>query len=190
MKAQVASYFNRYVDFSTTEIDEIYAKLHSKTFQKKEFLLNEGDICRHSFFILNGVIRTFYIDEKGHEKITQFAIDNWWFTSIESFIKQTPSYLYIQAVETTSVLYLSKNDLELLYTTIPKLERAFRIITEHMLIASHRKQNIYLKTKSKERYYDFIRQFPDFAQRVPQYMIASYLEITPEYLSELRKSPD
>ena len=187
MKEQIKRYFNRYVDLNDIEIDMIYSKLTAKTFQKKEFLLKENTVCRYNYFILKGVVRSFYIDKKGHEKITQFAIDNWWATNMESFINETPSTQYIQAIEETTVLYLSKEALDLLYTEHPKLERLFRIITENMLIANLRKSDVFLQMKSKERYTFFAEKLPDFIQRVPQYMIASYLEITPEYLSELKK---
>lgn len=187
MKEQIKEYFNRYVDFDESEIDLIYSRLNFKEFSKKEFLLKEGMVCKYNFFILNGVVRSFYIDEKGKEKITQFAIDNWWVTNLESFVKQNPSTQFIQAVEDTTVLCLSRDTLDVLYKECPKLERFFRIITENMLIANLRKNDVFLQMKSKERYYDFVKKLPDFIQRVPQYMIASYLEISPEYLSELRK---
>lgn len=187
MKDQLKRYLEKYVNFTHLEVDEIYEKLTVKKFRKKEFLLSEGEICKNYYFIINGLTRSFYIDEKGNEKITQFALENWWVTSLESFIKNTPSYLSIQAVEETTALMLHKEVLAKLYISNPKLERLFRMITENMLISFQRKNDIYLQMSSKERYKDLIKHFPGFAQRVPQYMIASYLEITPEYLSQLRK---
>lgn len=188
MKEQIKTYFTRYVEFSDEEIDGIYSELKVKVFQKKELLLKESAICKYNYFIIKGVIRSYYINQRGNEKITQFAIDNWWVTNMESFIKKTPSTQYLQALEETTVLYLSKETLEKLYSKYPKLERLFRIITENMLIANLRKSDIFLQMRSKERYANFAKTFPDFVQRVPQYMIASYLEITPEYLSELRRN--
>jgi len=188
MKDQIKTYFNRYVEFSDTEIDEIFSKLTSKLYQKKDYILQEGKICTSRYFIISGLVRSFYIDNKGNEKITQFAIENWWVTNMESFIKKTPSTIYIQALEKTEILIINKEELERLFLSIPKLEKLFRIITENMLIATQRKNDIYLQMESKNRYDDLVKHFPNFIQRVPQYMIASYLEITPEYLSELRKS--
>jgi CRP-like cAMP-binding protein len=187
MKDQIKKYFNRYVDFNDREIDEIFSKLTPKTFERKDYLLKEGQVCKSNYFIISGLVRSFYVDNKGSEKITQFALDNWWVTNMESYIKSTPSYSSIQAIEKTTVLIINKEELEKLYKTIPKLERFFRMITENMLIAIQRKNDIYFQMKSKDRYDDLITSFPLFAQRVPQYMIASYLEITPEYLSMLRK---
>ena len=187
MKDQIKTYFNRYVTFSDTEIDEIFSKLTPKSYQKKDFILQEGKICNNKYFIISGLVRSFYIDNKGNEKITQFALENWWVTNMESYLKNVPSYSYIQAIEKTTVLVIDKVALEKLFKSIPKLERFFRIVTENMLIAIQRRSDIYLQMKSKDRYDDLMQHFPNFAQRVPQYMIASYLEITPEYLSELRK---
>ena len=188
MKEQIKNYLNRYVAFEDAEIDDFYANLKPKTFRKKEYLLKQDQICKSNFFISEGLVRSFYIDEKGNEKIIQFAIENWWVTNVESFIQDMPSAINIQAIEDTTALVLYKNDLDQLYKSIPKLERLFRMITENTLIAVQRNNNFFSKKSSKERYFNFVNSFPGFAQRVPQYMIASFLDITPEYLSELRKN--
>lgn len=187
MKDQIKKYLSRYVEFNDAEIEELFSKFTRKTFDKKDYLLKEGQICKNNYFLISGLVRSFYIDNKGNEKITQFALENWWVTNMESYVKRVPSYSSIQAIEKTTVLIIDKEELDKLFTTIPKLERFFRMITENMLIAIQRRNDIYLQMKSKDRYDDLINNFPVFAQRVPQYMIASYLEITPEYLSELRK---
>ncbi len=188
MKDQIKKHISRYVEFNDRETDELFSKLTQKTLKKKDYLLKEGQICKSNYFLINGLVRSFYIDNKGNEKITQFALENWWVTNMESYIKSVPSYSSIQAIEKTTVLIIDKEELDKLFKTIPKLERFFRMITENMLIAIQRRSDIYLQMKSKDRYDDLINNFPVFAQRVPQYMIASYLEITPEYLSELRKN--
>ena len=187
MKEQIRKYLNRYVEFSDTEIDAFYSKLIVSDYTKKEFLFQEGQSCTHRYFILKGLVRTFYIDNNGNEKITQFAIENWWITDLESFVNETPSTTSIQTLEKTTLLKISKTELELLFLEIPKLERLFRIITEKTLIAIQRKNDVYLRMKNKDIYELFLNQNPEFVQRVPQYMIASYLEMTPEYLSGIRK---
>ncbi|MEP5340476.1 MAG: Crp/Fnr family transcriptional regulator [Algibacter sp.] len=188
MKKQIHTYLNRYVQFSDEDIAFFYTYLTPQTFQKKDFLLKEGEVCKFKFFISKGLIRTFNIDEKGHENIIHFGIENWWMTNMESFILEKPSLLYIQALEDTTVLTITKTNLEKAYVALPKLERVFRIITEKMFIAIERKNEHYIKMSSKDRYYSFVEELKNFSQRVPQYMIASYLDITPEYLSELRKA--
>jgi len=187
MKPQLHKYLNRFVIFNNEEMTEIYSCLKLEYFAKKAFILQEGAYCNSYYFILDGLVRSFYIDTKGGEKITQFGLENWWVTDLASFVMQSPSHTAIQAVENTKVLTLSKEKFEQLCVKFPKFERLFRLITEKTLIAVQRKNNVYLQMSSKDRYRDLVTNFPIFAQRVPQYMIASYLEITPEYLSLLRK---
>ncbi|WP_430411444.1 Crp/Fnr family transcriptional regulator [Kordia sp.] len=188
MKSQLADYLNRYTTFDSEEIDLIFNSLSQKIFQKKEYLLEQYQVCTYRFFIVEGLVRYFKTDSNGNENISIFGIENWWITNLDSFVNEIPSHNTIQALEKTIVLCISKNDLELLYEKVPKLERAFRLITERMLIAIQRKDEIYMKQSSKERYNGLVDQIPNFTQRVPQYMIASYLDITPEYLSEIRKN--
>lgn len=187
MKTQLKDYLNRYAHFTDDDIALIFEYLEPVTFSKKQFLLKQNEICNARFFILKGLIRSFHIDEKGVENINLFAIENWWVTNLDSFVNQTPSHNALQAIEDTSVLVVSREALDILYTKIPQLERVFRIIAEKLSIALQRKDEIFMKTSSKDRYYNLIHAIPNFAQRVPQYMIASYLDITPEYLSEIRK---
>ena len=180
-------YINRYIDCSDEEFDIVCSYLKPQSYSKKEYILSEGQLCKHYYFILDGLVRFFYIDEKAHEVITQFAIEHWWFTNYESFIMQSPSRVYIQAIEPTSVVMIAKHQFDELLTKLPKLERFFRLITENMLIATQKKYEYYLKMESKEKYEQIIKHIPQLIQRVPQYMIASYLEISPEYLSQIRK---
>ncbi|ETN95404.1 cAMP-binding domain of CRP or a regulatory subunit of cAMP-dependent protein kinases [Zhouia amylolytica] len=187
MKDQLHNYLNRYVIFSEEEMNILFKLFEYRTFPKKEHLLVQDELCKYQFFITEGLVRSYYIDEKGDERITQFAIENWWVTNLDSYKNLSPSALFIQAIEKTTVLRISKENLELAFESIPKLERAFRIITENMLVAIQKRYEFYQKKSSKERYQQMIAALPDFSQRVPQYMIASYLEISPEYLSSLRK---
>lgn len=187
MTEQIKNYLNRYVVFDDREAEEFCSCLVSETYKKKDFLLKEGEVCRHKIFIQAGLVRSFYTGSNGNEQIVQFGIENWWVICVESFVKETPSEVNIQALEETTVFMISKDSLENLYHSVPRLERFFRIITENMLIALQRRDGYYMKMSSKERYEFLVKSIPDFVQRVPQYMIASYLEISPEYLSELRK---
>lgn len=188
MKEQLGAYFNRYVFLSDADIELLYSSLTLKELNNKGVLLHQGDICHHRFFILEGLIRFYETDHKGNERIDSFGIENWWVTNLDSFINNTPSRQTIQALEKTKVLHISKSQLETLFQSIPQLERAFRIITENMLIAIQRKDEVYMRKTSGERYFNLINKIPNLSQRVPQYMIASYLNITPEYLSEIRKN--
>ncbi|WP_085774798.1 Crp/Fnr family transcriptional regulator [Nonlabens tegetincola] len=185
-KEQLSKYLNRYAYIAQEEVDIMFRLMEIRKTKKSEYLLEAGNTCRYQYFILNGLTRTFYIDSNGNEKITQFAMENWWVTNWHSYKSETPSESYIQALENTTVLQIRKSDLEHVFEEIPSLERAFRKITENWLIAIQRRSEFYLKLDSKSRYEKFISALPDFAQRVPQYMIASYLEITPQHLSTIR----
>ncbi|MBI1223415.1 MAG: cyclic nucleotide-binding domain-containing protein [Bacteroidetes bacterium] len=176
------------MDFSDAELDAFIAKMELIKLEKKKFILEEGEICHHQYFLLEGLVHTFYLDQDGNERTSSFALENWWFTSLESYIKQSPSFYSIQTIEPCVFLKIAKTDLDALFDTIPNLEKFFRLMAQNMVIALQRRTDIYQKMISKERYEYFRRNFPEFFQRVPQYLIASYLEITPEYLSSLRNS--
>lgn len=180
-------YINRYVSCSDEEFELITPYLKLQTFKKRELILSEGQICKQYYFITEGLVRFYYIDEKASEVITQFAIEHWWFTNYESYILKRPSRVYIQAIEPTTLLSISKFQFDELLNKLPKLERFFRLITENMLIATQKKYEYYLKMSSKDKYDEIVKHLPQLIQRVPQYMIASYLEISPEYLSQIRK---
>ena len=188
MKQQLKTYINRYIPFSDDETDLFFSYLAVNTFSKKDSLLEVNQICKHHYFIIDGLLRAHYVNEKGVDKIIQFALENWWVTNLESYVRETPSNFTIDALEKSTVLSISKENLEKAFIEIPKIERLFRIIAENTLVAIQRKTEFYMKLSSKERFLTLQRDIPHFLQRVPMYMIASYLDITPEYLSEIRKN--
>jgi len=181
-------YIEKYIHLDQSEFELFCDYLEVREFDKKLYLLEEGKKCQHKFFLLNGLVRTFYVDSDGNEKITLFGKEHWWVTDMDSFINESPSRVNIQAIENTTALVISKQKLEEVYEKIPKIERLFRIISEKWLIAQQRNSHFFMKANSRERYNVLVNAIPDFVQRVPQYMIASYLDISPEYLSELRRS--
>lgn len=174
------------------EIDEHAVKVLKKYFipvqlKKKEFLLKEGQQCRSIYFVEKGCLRMFFINGKMNEQITQFALENWWISDFYSFIDNMPSEYSIQAIEKSDVLSIDAESLDALFNQLPQLERYIRIILQKA-IASLQLRIKYIYDLSKEEFYThFCTSFPEFVQRVPQYMIASYLGLSPEYVSELRK---
>lgn len=188
IKNQLKKYINRYITFSDEDTKIFLKYLELKPYSKKEILLETGQICNYHYFIIDGLLRAHYINEKGVDKIIQFAIENWWITNLESYVRNTPSTFTIDALEKSIILSISKDNLEKAFTEIPKLERLFRIIAENTLVAIQRKNEFYMKLNSKDRFLTLLESIPGFLQRVPMYMIASYLDITPEYLSEIRKN--
>lgn len=185
-KEQLAQYLRRYEKISISDVNDFYNLTQKRKFEKSEFILEAGKTCKHQYFILNGLVRVFHIDNKGNERITQFALENWWLTNWDSYKSETHSKSYIQALENTTILQIGKLELENAFLKTPTLERIFRKITENWLIAIQKHSEFYLNLDSKSRYEKFISNLPNFTQRVPQYMIASYLEITPEHLSTIR----
>ena len=189
MNKELTNYIKRYVTISEEELAILSDCLRLKKIEKKEFLLSEGTTCKARYFILKGCFRHFYIDVKGHEQIIHFGIENWWITDYASLVHQVPSNMYIQALETTTYLELNENELEKLYLKIPVLERFFRIIMEKTYIAAQQRIEYMFSLTGKEFYEKFIASNPAFSQRVPQYMLASYLGLTPEFISKIKSRP-
>ncbi len=187
MKEILRNNLERKVTLTAAEFELFYSKFELINYKKKEHLLHVEGICESYFFIVKGVVKSYYHDEKAKEHITAFAIENWWVTDIESFFERHPAKLNIQALEETTVLAINYNELQQALTKIPVLNVFFRIQMQNMVMALQRRHHFYMKLNGKERYDFLVKTLPDFVQRVPQYMLASYLELTPEYLSELRK---
>ena len=175
------------IELDDHSIEVLNSYVKPVTLKKKDFLLKEGQTCRSIYFVEKGCLRMFFINDKQTEQITQFALDNWWLSDFISFMDNKPSGYFIQAVEKSEILSFDVNSFEALLKELPQMERYFRIIMQRAWAASQLRIK-YMYELSKEEYYHLFRtSFPEFVQRVPQYMIASYLGLTPEYVSELRK---
>jgi len=153
---------------------------------KKENLLSEGQVCKANYFVVKGCLRLFFITDKGIEKTVQFAIENWWLADYASFESQQPSGFYIQAVEPSEVLALDYAAQQTMFFRFPRMERYFRLVHQKAHAAFQQKTKYTYELSREEVYRQFNRNFPEFIQRIPQYLLASYLGMTPEYLSELR----
>lgn len=169
------------------EFAEIKKYFDAKEVAKKENLLQEGQICRHHYFVLSGLLRKFYINEKGIEQTTEFAIETWWLTDNFAYENQVPTEFYIQAVEKSVVLCITQEKQEQLLREFPVMERYFRFIYQRAYAAAQKRIKFLFSFSKEEFYFQAVRNHPEFVQRVPQYLIASYLGFTPEYLSEIRK---
>lgn len=188
MNIHLTQYIRRYVDWSDQNDREFQGVLSSINLKKKEFILKPGQSCSSRYFITKGLVRLYYIDRKGNEQIIHFAIDHWWITDYDSLINQKPSKLYIQALEDTELLVLQQDDFNDLTTRIPTVDRLFRQIMEKTFIAAQKRLEFIFSLPGEEQYHLFVNSNPDFVQRVPQYMIASYLGMTPEFISKIRKN--
>jgi len=186
MNPRLINYIKRYIDITSEEAELFENYLNKRSIKKKEYLLKEGQFCKTRYFIISGSLRLFYIDTKGNEQIVHFAVDNWWMTDYDSLINKSPSRLYIQAIENTELLELQEHKFEDLCTKLPKVDKLFRIIMEKTYIAIQKRMEYMFSLSGEELYHVFINNNPEFAQRIPQYMLASYLGFTPEFLSKIR----
>jgi len=186
MGSTLYKHINKFIDLSNDEQEILAPFLKSFSVKKKAFLLAEGQTCRANYFVVKGCLRLYFIDIKGAEQTTQFAIENWWITDLTSFLFQEQSEFYIQAAETTEVIAIENHHYDEMFHKLPKLERYFRLILQKNHQASQRRIKFLYSQTAEERYRHFNRLFPEFVQRVPQYMLASYLGFTPEFLSKIR----
>src|SRR6266487_6412305 len=159
-----------------------------KKMRKKQWLLQEGDVCKYVAFVEKGLLRSFTINDKGHEHITQFAFEGWWIADQVSFLTGEPSEHNIEALEDCELLLLTKRAEEEMLEKIPKLERYFRILLQNSLIATQKRLASSLSQTAEERYNELIKACPEtLPHRIPQHMMASFLGITPETLSRIRR---
>lgn len=179
-------HLEKFIEINETEFNAILSFFQVVKVRKKENLLVEGQICKSNYFVLNGCLRKFFINEKGIEQTTEFAIENWWITDNIAFENKQVSDFYIQAVENSEVLIIDHLSQEKLLAEFPKMERYFRFVYQRAYAASQMRIK-YLYSFSKEEFYHHLNnKYPEFVQRIPQYLIASFLGFTPEYLSEIR----
>jgi CRP-like cAMP-binding protein len=183
---QLLNHIQRFVLLNEEEQEILYSYITCQDISKKDYLLRQGQVCTANYFILQGCIRLYYINDNGTEQILHFGIDNWWISDYESLEKQVPSEFYLQTVEPTRVAVLKKSVQEELFTKIPKMERYFRMVFQRAYTASQMRIKYIYTFSGEERYHHFNNAFPGFIQRIPQYMLASYLGFTPEFLSKIR----
>lgn len=177
----------KHISLTTEETDFFTSLLKSKSLSKGEFLLREGEVCKYDSFVIKGCLKTYYLDDNGFEHIIDFSIEEWWANDLYSLFTQTASKSNIKAIEDTEVLQISKVDLEHLYHTIPKFERFFRILFQNAYITQREQINSALAGEAEERYLSFLQKKPYAEKRFSQKDIASYLGITPQFFSALKK---
>jgi CRP-like cAMP-binding protein len=158
-----------------------------KKLRKRHYLLQEGDVCKYQAFVSKGILRSYTTNEKGAEHILQFATEGWWITDLYSYFTSEPSLFNIDAVEDAEVLLITQPEWEELMQKVPRLEHYFRILIQNHLVATQRRLLQTLSETAEEKYRKFVITYPACVKRIPQHMIASYLGITRETLSRLRK---
>ncbi len=179
-------YIANYVTLTNMEEDFLTSRLSSRKYLKGQYILQQGDISQTECFIISGCTKMFYLDDNGQEHIIMFSIEDWWTSDLGSFISQTPSDFNVQCLENTEIIQFSYDNIEDIFSKIPKLERFFRKIIEKAFVASQKRIIRNFSLTAKERYVIFRNSYPKIEQRIPQYMIASYLGITKEFLSKIK----
>ena len=178
--------FSKHISLDEQEKETFTSLSEVLQVEKRTCVLEAGEVCKHEYFVLEGCLRSFYFDEEAMEHTTMFATEGWWTGNLKSFVRETPSSFYLEAIEPSVLVRLSKDAVEQLYVSVPKFERYFRILLQNRLLSTQDRIGDHLSSTAKERYLKFLDTYPTLLQRVPLKHIASYLGITPTYLSRLR----
>ena len=180
------AYFDRMIPLNQTEKDLVREKFYPRLFRKRQFVLQEGNVCNQIYFVVRGLLRMYKIDDKGVTHVLQFAIENNWINDLGSFHQRKPSAMNIDAVEDTVVLETSYDDLISLYSAIPKLNHIFRVLVENAYVRLQERLMQNISSTAEERYECFLEVYPLLTNRLSQIQIASFLGVTPEFLSRVR----
>jgi CRP-like cAMP-binding protein len=180
-------YFKNIIALKEKEKNELRERMQERKIRRRQFILQEGDVCRHYTFVIGGCFRMFGVDKKGVEYNIQFAAENDWITDIGSFFSQKPSKLFIEAIEPSHILQIERKDLTHLYTHYHMFDRNFRVIIENKFVELQNRVLQNISSTAEERYLAFLEQYPHLSNRLPSTQIASYLGVTPEFLSKIRK---
>lgn len=183
---KIIAYVNQFVHLNQEEELEFLSKLSFSTFKKGQFILRKGEINKYQNFILKGCLKTSHIDENGKERVLTFSIENWWSGDLYSFLSEKPTQYFIQALEDTEVLRITKPNLEMVYSKIPQINIMFRILLERAYIAQQERIIGNISESAEEKYLKLIKKYPAFEQRIPLKQLALYLGITPQFLSMVR----
>jgi len=179
-------YINRVVALTEEEERILISLISYRKLLKGQYFLQQGDVCKYSGFVISGCTKTFYVDEEGQEHVVMFSIEDWWTSDMGSFITQKPADFNVQCLEKTELIQFSYENQQQMMQEIPKLERFFRIIVEKAFVASQKRIVRNMSMSAKDRYLFFRKEYPQMEQRIPQYLIASYLGITKEFLSKIK----
>jgi CRP-like cAMP-binding protein len=178
---------NAITKISSLDFDYFKGLFVARRLRKRQYFLQEGDVCKYQAFVEKGLLRSYTVDDKGNEHILQFASEGWWLADLSSYLTGDPSFLNMDALEDAELMLITKDSWEAAMKKIPALEHYFRIIIQNNLVATQKRLLQSLAESAEEKYNRFLKIYPDCAARVPQHMIASYLGITRETLSRVRR---
>lgn len=187
MPQALRNHIKSYIPVSNFEFEAIYQVMRREIYKKRESLVRSGGVCEHFYFVLSGCLRTFTTDERGHEHIFHLAFEDWWASDLFSFITGDTAFFSIEALEDTEVLAIHRDDYEVLLSQHPKFERFFRLLMQNAYVASQKRTMDIMSLSAEKRYLQLIQRYPQMEQRVAQHHIASFLGITPEALSRIKR---
>lgn len=177
----------KHIHLNKDEIDYFTSLLVRKQVAKKTILLHEAQACKYLSYVYSGALRAYYIDKSGKESTIMFAVADWWVTDMYCFLNNKPAMMFIETIADSIIYQISKTNFDKLFTDIPKFERFFRILMQNAYTREQLRIIENLSLPAEERYNSFVKKYPHIAEAVTQKQIASYLGITPEFLSAIRK---
>lgn len=178
--------FRSKINLTSKEEQLILSRVERRSYKTKTLLVKPGDDAHFTYFVLQGILRSYIVDQNGVEHILSFATTDWWMADMYSYLSEKPAIMYIDVTENCEVLILHKKDVETLFIEVPKLERFFRILTENSLIAHQQRVLDKMALTAEERYEKFIQNYPETVHCLPQKYIASYIGVTPEFFSKMK----
>lgn len=187
MPQALRSHIQRYIPVTNIEFEAIYQAMTRQVFKKRESLVRSGEPCEHFYFVLSGSLRTFTTDDRGNEHIFHLAFEDWWASDLFSFITGDSAFFSIEALEDTEVLAIHRDNYEVLLSSYPKFERFFRLLMQNAYVASQKRTMDIMSLSAEKRYLELVKRYPQMELRVAQHHIASFLGITPEALSRIKR---
>jgi CRP-like cAMP-binding protein len=184
----IIAHFSKHLPLNDLEVEALVAKLTERKIKRRQYILQQKDVCKHYTYVVNGCFKMYKVDVNGQEHNLQFAIDDGWIADIGSFHSGKPSELYIEAIEQSTILQIEKPNLLSLYTNHPKFDRIFRVLIENAFVSLQKRVLQNISSTAEERYLDFLKIYPSLFNRISNVQIASYIGVTPEFLSKIRKN--
>ena len=181
------SHIEEKVKLSAQEKLDIATFFTFKKIRKKQYLLHEGDVCMNLTFISKGLLKSYRVDDKGNEHIVVFGCEGWWLSDFNSFVNQQPATLFIDAIEDSEILLISRDEYERLTLEVPSMDRYFRILYQNSLVTKEERLIRSNSHTAEEKFQHLMDYNPQIIQRVPQHLVASYLGLAPETVSRIRK---
>jgi CRP-like cAMP-binding protein len=177
----------KHVQLTDDEVAYFTSLLRLRKIRKRQYLLQAGDINQFENFVNKGCLRAYTVDDQGEEHIVMFGLEGWWISDLYSFLTNTPATQHIDALEDSEVFSIEKSDLDKLYERVPKFNKLFLKLLQNAFVAHQRRILASISQTAEEQYLDFITRYPSIEQRVPQSQIASYLGLSPETISRIRR---